>query len=125
MPFLQGESMCGHCHIINKSSFISSDQSNFHMINNLSMALYTFPRSLFTLPTVNEIILPIHTNCSNKFGDILLRLEMVPFCLLTRTLFICIHLKCTIARYGYAKWTYNVYIYIYIYNIGISKHEKT
>ena len=22
---------------------------------------------------------------------------------------------CTIARYGYAKWTYNVYIYIYIY----------
>ena len=24
-------------------------------------------------------------------------------------------LICSIARYGYAKWTYNVHIYIYIY----------
>ena len=30
---------------------------------------------------------------------------------------------CTIARYGYGKWKYNVHIYI-TENIGISKHKK-
>ena len=35
-------------------------------------------------------------------------------------------MKCTIARYGYAKWTYNVHIYIYIEhrNLETQKHLR-
>ena len=50
-----------------KSCFILSDKSNFHMIDNLLIAVHAFPMHMFTLLSVDEIMLMRYVNCSTNF----------------------------------------------------------
>ena len=42
-------------------------RSDFHMINNLSLAAHTFPMHILTLLSVDEILLPRYVNWSTNF----------------------------------------------------------
>ena len=56
-----------------KSHFISSDRSNFHIINNQSIEVHTFAGRILTLLSVDEILLHRYVNLSTNF-----RVEMAP-----------------------------------------------
>ena len=45
-----------------KYNFILSERSDFYMIDNLSIALYTFTKRILTSLLVDEILLPKHMN---------------------------------------------------------------
>ena len=64
-----------------KFSFILPDRSDFHMINNRSIAVHAFTRHMLTSPLVDEIFLPRFVNWSNNFRGLSLRVEMTPPCL--------------------------------------------
>ena len=61
-----------------KSRFILSGKSDFHMIDNLLIAFHAFARNMFTLLSVDEILLPRYVNLSTNFRGLPLRKEMAP-----------------------------------------------
>ena len=69
------------------SHFILSARSDFHMINNLSIAIHAFPMYILTLLSVDEILLPRYVNWSINFKDLQSSVEMASFCLKHSTLF--------------------------------------
>ena len=83
-----------------KKCFILSDKSEFHMINNLSRAYYTFTRCILTSFSVDEILLPRYVYSSTNFRGLPLRMEMAPSCLRHINCFICIPVACS---RGYAE----------------------
>ena len=64
-----------------KSSFILSDRSDFHMIDNLSMAVNTFISRMLTSLSVDEILLLRYENWSINSRGLPLEVEMAPHCL--------------------------------------------
>ena len=77
-----------------KSCFILLNRSNFHMINDLSIAFHTFARHMMTLISVDEMLLPRYVNCSTIFRSLSLRMAMASFLFKTHVLcFICIHIE--------------------------------
>ena len=64
-----------------KSHFILSDRSDFHMINNLLIAVHTFTRQMLTSHSVDEILLPRCVNLSTNFIGLPLKMEMITSCL--------------------------------------------
>ena len=63
-----------------KSRFIPLDGLDFHRINSMSQAFYTFARCMLESLSVDEILLPRYVKSTNFLG-LLLRVEMTPFCL--------------------------------------------
>ena len=63
-----------------KSHFILLDKSDFHMIENLSIASYAFARCMLTSLSVDKMLLLRYMNWSTNFRDSPLT-EMSPFCL--------------------------------------------
>ena len=61
-----------------KSSFIFSERADFHMINNLSIAVHAFTMHILILLSVDEILLPRYMNWSTDFRDLPLNMVMVP-----------------------------------------------
>ena len=55
--------------------FIFSDQSDFHMVDNLSTSFHTFDRRLFMLLSVDEILLMKYVKWSTNFNGLSLRWE--------------------------------------------------
>ena len=51
----------------NKSRFILSEKSDFHMIDNLSIATHDFAKLMLTSLSVDEILLLRYVNLSNNF----------------------------------------------------------
>ena len=50
--------------------FILSERSDFHNINDLSIAVYTFTWCMLTALSVEEIVLPMYVNlCTNFRGQ--------------------------------------------------------
>ena len=72
-----------------KSCFILSKISNFHMIDNQSITVYTFARYMLTSLSVDEILLLRYVNMSTNFRGLPLRVlfKIHVIC------FICIHIK--------------------------------
>ena len=64
-----------------KPCFVSSDRSDFHVIDNLSIAFKAFARNMLISLSVNEMLLPRYVNWSTNFRGLLLRVEMAPCCL--------------------------------------------
>ena len=62
-----------------KSHFILLNWSNFHMIDNMSLAFNAFTRSMLTSPSVDEILLLRYANWSTNFRGLPFRVEMAPF----------------------------------------------
>ena len=63
-----------------KISFLFHQRLDFHMINDLSIALHGFPTCMLTSLLVDEILLQRYMNCSTKSG-LPLKVEMTPSCL--------------------------------------------
>ena len=55
------------------SYFIFSEKSDFHMIDNLSIALQDFALCMLTSFSVDEILLPRYMNCSTNFRGLPLK----------------------------------------------------
>ena len=52
-----------------KSCFISSDRSDFHMIDSLSIAVHSFMRRILTSLLADETLLPRYVNSSTNFKE--------------------------------------------------------
>ena len=61
---------------LKKLRFILSDRSDFHMINNLSIAVHTFARHI--LMSVDEMLLPRYVNFSTNFSELSFSVEIFP-----------------------------------------------
>ena len=61
-----------------KSFIILSDISNFHMIDNHSIAIHTFPSCILTSLSVDEILLLKYVNLSTNFRRLPFRMWMAP-----------------------------------------------
>ena len=70
-----------------KSFFIRSKRSDFHRIENLSIALHAFCIFLLTSLSVNEILLLKYLNSFTNFTRIQLKVETAPFILNRWTVF--------------------------------------
>ena len=64
-----------------KFHFISSESSNFRMIDSLLTAVHTFTRWVLTSLSVDEILLLSSVNLSTNFRSLLLKVKMTCFCL--------------------------------------------
>ena len=64
-----------------KSYFILSEKSDFYMINNLSVVVYTFTRCRLILLSVDDILLLKYVNWSTNSRCLPLKVEMTPSCL--------------------------------------------
>ena len=62
-----------------KLSFISSDKSDFHVINNLLIAVYAFASPILMLFSVDEMLLPRYVILSTDFREPQFSMEMSPF----------------------------------------------
>ena len=60
------------------SRFISSDRSNFYMIDNQSIAVYAFAWRILTSLSVDETLLPRYVKFSTNFRGPPFRVEMAP-----------------------------------------------
>ena len=59
-----------------------SDKSNFHMIENSSIAFYTFDRRMLSSLSFNELLLLlIYVKWSTNLRSLSLKVEVAPFCL--------------------------------------------
>ena len=56
--------------------FILSDRSDFHMINNLSIAIHDFARWISTSLSGDEMLLPRFVNLSKNFEEPTFRVQM-------------------------------------------------
>ena len=61
-----------------KSCFILLDISDFHIIDNLLIAVHTFVRHISTSFSIDEILLLKYMNLSTNFRGLLLRVEIAP-----------------------------------------------
>ena len=61
-----------------KSCFILLERSDFHMIDNISIAVHAFSVQKLTLLLVYEILLLRYVNCSTNFRGLPLKVEMAP-----------------------------------------------
>ena len=61
-----------------KSCFISSDRSNFYMIDNQSIAVRTFSSRILISLSVNETLLPRYVDLSTNFRCSPLTMEIAP-----------------------------------------------
>ena len=61
-----------------KFSFNSSDRSDFHMIDNLLLAVHAYARHKLISLSVGEMLLPRYVNLSINFRELLFRVEMFP-----------------------------------------------
>ena len=75
-----------------KSRFITSDRSDFHTTNNLSIAFHTFTRRMLTSLLVDKILLPTYVNSSSHFRGLSLKVEIAYSCLKHEFYFICFHI---------------------------------
>ena len=64
-----------------KPSFVLSERSDFHMIDNLSIAVHAFVWCILTSLSVNEILLPRYVNWSTSFRGFPLKVEIASSCL--------------------------------------------
>ena len=62
------------------SRFISSGRLDFHIVDNLSIAVHAFPMRMLTSLSVDEISLARHVNWSINFRELSFIMEMAPFC---------------------------------------------
>ena len=62
-----------------KLSFILSDRSDFHVINNLSIAVDTFASRILMSLSVDETLLPRNVNLSTNFREPPFSEEISPF----------------------------------------------
>ena len=63
------------------SHLISSERSNLHVINNLSITVYAFPLHILTLLSLDEILLPRYVKWCTNFKGLPFNGEMAPSCL--------------------------------------------
>ena len=56
--------------------FILSDKSNFHKVDNLSVAVHTLPMCILIRLSVDEILLPRYVNWSTNFRGLPFHEEM-------------------------------------------------
>ena len=61
--------------------FYFTEESDFHMMDDQSIAVHAFTRSMLTSLSVDEILLPRYVNWSTYLRGSLLKVEMAPFCL--------------------------------------------
>ena len=61
-----------------KSHFILSDRSDFHMIDNRSIAVHTFARRILISLSADETLLLRYVNLSTNFRGQLFRVDMAP-----------------------------------------------
>ena len=91
---------------------ILSERSNFHLVDNLSAAVYALP--MFTSRSVDDILLLKHTKWSTNF-------RVLPFNKASYTIiYIYIYIYIYMIRYISSilhihSVSFNIYIYIYIY----------
>ena len=64
-----------------KSCFILLERSNFHIIDNLSVAVHAFARYMLTSLLVDEIFLLGYMNFYTNFRGLPLKVEMAFSCL--------------------------------------------
>ena len=76
-----------------KSRFILPEGLDFHIINNLSILVYAYTRTVLTSLSVDKILLPRYVKKSTKFTGLLHRMEMAVFCLELIYCFISIHVE--------------------------------
>ena len=109
-----------------KTVFILSKRSDFLMIDNLSIVFRSSTKSMLTLLSTDEILLPRYSYLSSNFRDVPLRVGSS-----FETCFIFVQMKTCLRLFalGYAveiqshththTHTY-IYIYIYIYIVCIT-----
>ena len=61
-----------------KLHFILSDKSDFHVTDNLSIAVHTFASHILMSFSVDETLLPRYVKLSTSFRELLFSLEMSP-----------------------------------------------
>ena len=69
------------------SRFISSERLDFHMVDNLSIAVHAFPMRMLTSLSVDEILEPMYVKSSTDYSALSFKVEMTPSCLKEWTLF--------------------------------------
>ena len=62
-----------------KSHFILLDRSDFHMIDNLSIAVHAFAKHMLTSLSINEMLPLMYVNLSSNFRGLPLRVKTAPF----------------------------------------------
>ena len=76
-----------------KKLCFSSDRSDFHMIDKLSIAVHTFTRHILQSISVDEILLPRYVNLSTNFLEPTFSVD-VSFLIKTHVLrFVCIDME--------------------------------
>ena len=77
-----------------KLGFILSDRSDFHMINNLSIAIHAFAMHILMSFSVGETRLPRYVYLSNNFREPPFKVEMSSFVIKRQVLrFVSIHIE--------------------------------
>ena len=66
------------CLELRKCSILFNQRSDFHIVLNLSIAVSALPVCMLTLFSVDEILLPRHTNCSSNFRGLSFNNGMAP-----------------------------------------------
>ena len=75
-----------------ESCFILSQRSNFHMFDNVSVAVHAFAKRLLSLFSVKEILLPRCVNGSTNFRGSPVKVKVVSPCLKhMNAICICVH----------------------------------
>ena len=72
-----------------KSCFILSDRSDFHLIDNQSIAFHAFIRHMITSLSVDEMSLPRYGNWSTNFRGLALKVKMASSCLKHKQFYLC------------------------------------
>ena len=75
------------------SNLILSERIDFHMVDNLLIAVHVFSMHMLTLLSVDEILLPKYVNCSTNLRGLLSNVEMEPTCLKHMNCFIRVHIE--------------------------------
>ena len=78
---------------LKKFRFILSDRSDFHMTDNLSIAVHVFAWRMLTSVSVDEILLPKYVNLSTNFRSRTLRVDGSFSFKTHEHRFICVHVE--------------------------------
>ena len=100
-PFLLESMWCILTIILTQLQFgrnpvLSYQKSNFHIIDNLSIAVHTFAKYIIASLWVDEILPLRYVNWSSNFRGLLLEVEMTPPCLKHMNYFIWIHIEASV-----------------------------
>ena len=79
-----------HSYNLKEFYLILSEQSYFHMVDNLSWKVHVLHLSMSTSLSVDEILLPRYGNWLTNFWDLPFNMEIVPSCLKHQLCFIWI-----------------------------------